>query len=170
MRKLILVLSVLFPTLAFAQGGLNPIAVNGSNVSVNVPSGGSFAVVQGTTTRELIDTSGNTVHPAYVITAAAAATPGVHDIAGYVNIVPTAAADTQAFLPASPTAGLTKFIMNHGGAGAFRVRAPLTATMNSVGTPGAGQYIAVPLKNGAVCVATSSTNYHCSLLVVPTPA
>lgn len=183
MRKLILVLSVLFPTLAFAQGGLNPIAVNGNHVNISAPNatpsslnlqvpnaGGSFNVYTGGTQRLSIDGSGNMVNPAYVVTPATTAVAGTNDIAGIVNVVPTAAADTSAFLPASPTAGMVKYIFNNGGAGAFRVRAPLTATMNAVGTPGAGQYIAVPVKNSAMCIATSATNYFCSLMVVPTPA
>ncbi len=182
MRKLILVLSVLFPALAFAQGGLNPIAVNGNHVNLSAPdatpsslnlqvpnAGGSFNVYVGGSQRLSIDGSGNEVSPAYVVTPALTAVAGTNVILGSVAVFPTAAANAAALLPSSPTAGMVKLIVNNG-PNAVKVRVGVTETMNALGTPGASLGAPLATMQQMRCVATSATNWNCNQMAVATPA
>ncbi len=101
----------------------------------------------------------------YTITPAATPAAGTNDIRP-LSVFPTAAAGASAGLPATVVTGQVYTVCN-GGPNAVRVKA--------YGTPGinggaAGTYIPLAAAQCVDCVGSSSTNYNCSLGVVPTPA
>lgn len=103
----------------------------------------------------------------YVATMAATPVAGTNDIRR-LTVVPTAAANTAACLPALPTPGAKYEVFNSNTVNAIRVK--------PCGTPGvnggaAGTYIGVAALAKAECDATTATNYNCVVSAAwPTPA
>lgn len=83
-----------------------------------------------------------------------------------LNVVPTAAANTAALLPATPIPGDTFEIVNSG-PNAVRIKAGGAATMNGAT---AGGYVVLATLAKAYCSATAAANYNCELPAAPTPA
>ncbi len=189
MKKIVAstILAFLLPVLASAQVPGGAIVTNGKNVSLTAPDDAqgnlrlvvpnatpNFEVWTGGSRRLLVNGSGDTTfastsdvaYAPYVPTMAATPVAGTNDFAGLVNAVPTAAANTAALLPAGPTAGTLKYIINTG-PNAIRVKMGSTNTVNG-GT--AGGYISVASLQQARCIADSATNWNCQLSTVPTPA
>lgn len=137
------------------------------NVSIAVPNATPvFKLFTGGSQRIQIDGKGNTALAPVVPTMASTPVAGTNDFKGVVNVVPTAALNTAALLPASPTAGDLKIIVNNG-PNAVRVKAGGTDTING---GSAGNYIPLATMQQAECVAMSTSAWNCSLQTVPTPA
>lgn len=106
------------------------------------------------------------VAPRAVPTMAATPVAGVNMIVPGVNVVPTAAANTAALLPATPVPGQLFTIINNG-PNAIRVKAGGAAAING---GSAGNYISVATLQQADCVTVGAAAHNCALKTVPTPA
>lgn len=104
--------------------------------------------------------------PTYVPTMAATPVAGINVFQPGANLVPTAAANTAALLPANPVPGQSFEIINRS-PNAVRIKAGGTTAING---GSAGNYISLATLQHAVCVATTSSRMNCGLLAVPTPA
>jgi hypothetical protein len=102
----------------------------------------------------------------YVPTMAATPVAGTNVIQPGYNVVPTAAANTAALLPATPTPGQQFHIYNEG-ANSVRIKAGGASTMNGAT---AGGYIVLATKTSLECKASAAANYECFLPANPTPA
>lgn len=184
-KALIFILAFLSSAAAFAQGG--PVVVNGNHVSLVAPdatpssvkiqvpnAGGSYEVWTGGTKRLSLSGAGvlteqsGTVRavPAYVPTMAATPVAGTNAYIWGVNAVPTAAANTSAFLPTPVAAGQKATIINTM-ANAVRISAGGTNTING---GSAGGYIPLAAAAIADCESTSTSAVWCGTRAVPTPA
>ncbi len=104
----------------------------------------------------------------YVPTMASTPVAGTNDIRFGISVIPTAAANTAALLPATGTPGAWVRAYNSNSANSVRVKAGGSNTMNGVT---AGGYIVVPARSYVDCFADpTNTNYVCNLAVLPTPA
>lgn len=104
--------------------------------------------------------------PRYVPTMAATPVAGTNKFQEGVNVVPTAAANTAALLPATPVPGQIFTIINSG-PNAIRVKAGGAAAINGGST---GNYISVATLQQADCVTIGAAAHNCSIKTVPTPA
>jgi hypothetical protein len=104
--------------------------------------------------------------PRSVPTMAATPVAGVNVFSPGVNVVPTAAANTAALLPATPVPGQVFTIINNG-PNAVRVKAGGAAAING---GAAGNYISVATLQQAECVTIGAAAHNCALKTVPTPA
>jgi hypothetical protein len=105
--------------------------------------------------------------PRAVPTMAATPVVGTNVFSPGLNVVPTAAANTAAFLGAATPVPGQEFIINNSGPNAVRVKAAGGATLNGAT---AGGYISVPTLATVRCITASATNQVCLQPVVPTPA
>jgi hypothetical protein len=104
---------------------------------------------------------------AYVPTMAATPVINTNIIKPGLNIVPTAAANTAAFIGVStPVVGQQFVVVNASGA-AVRLKAAGGATLNGAT---AGGYISVANLATVRCTTVSSSNQSCEQPVIPTPA
>jgi hypothetical protein len=123
------------------------------------------SVYVGTST--VFSSGANSVLTAYVPTMAATPVGGTNQFLPGLNIVPTAAANTAAFLGATtPVPGQQFRIVNASGA-SVRVKASGGATLNGAT---AGGYIAVPNLATVDCMTATTGNQVCLQPVIPTPA
>lgn len=106
------------------------------------------------------------VMPTYVPTMAATPAAATNKILPGLNVVPTAAANTAALLPATPVPGQSFLIVNNG-PNAIRVKAGGAAAING---GSAGNYISVATLQQAECVTVGAAAHNCNLATVPTPA
>lgn len=107
------------------------------------------------------------VVPRYVPTMAATPAAATNKFQPGLNVVPTAAANTAAFLgDATPVPG-QHFVINNSMANAVRIKAAGGATLNGAT---AGGYIALPALATVDCYTASATNQVCMQPVIPTPA
>lgn len=106
------------------------------------------------------------IAPSAVPTMAATPVAGVNRFVPGVNVVPTAAANTAALLPATPVPGQIFTIINSG-PNAVRIKAGGTAAING-GT--AGNYVTLATQQQAECVTVGAAAHNCALGTVPTPA
>lgn len=104
--------------------------------------------------------------PRSVPTMAATPVAGTNVISPGVNVVPTAAANTAALLPATPVPGQRFTIINNG-PNAIRVKAGGASAING---GSAGNYISVATLQQADCVTIGAAAHNCALKTVPTPA
>ena len=103
----------------------------------------------------------------YVPTMAATPAAGTNDFKpNTLNVVPTAAANAAALLPATPIPGDT-FVIVNSGPNSVRVKAGGAATLNGAT---AGGYMVLATLASTVCRATAAANYNCELPAIPTPA
>ena len=103
----------------------------------------------------------------YVPTLVATPVAGTNVFQPGLNIVPTVAANTAAFIgPATPVPGQQFTIVNTG-PNAVRAKAAGGATLNGAT---AGGYIAIASLATVDCVTTSTGNQSCRQPVIPTPA
>jgi len=177
------------PALVAAQVPGGQVVVNGNavslvgkdaatgDVSIVVPNASaSYKLYTGGTLRETTTGAGVRSRSAglesydvpFVPTMAATPVATTNAFSGVVNIVPTAAANTAALLPAGPTAGMVRRIIN-GGANTIRIKPGGTNTING-GT--AGAYTIAETGVEVTCIASSSTNWICNKLsaAISTPA
>lgn len=155
---------------------VNAVRLNSSNnLEVNAPSGQSVLLeVAGTPVATLgtvgftFSSAGQGVRlPAYVPTMAATPVAGTNIFQpNSLNVVPTAAANTAALLPATPIPG-DSFVIVNSGPNSIRVKAGGVATLNGAT---AGGYMVLGTLASSTCVATAAANYNCELPVIPTPA
>jgi hypothetical protein len=102
----------------------------------------------------------------YVPTMAATPVAGTNMIVPGLNIVPTAAANTAAFIgAATPVVGQQFVVVNNSGA-TVRLKASGGATLNGAT---AGGYIGVASLATVRCTTVSATNQTCEQPVIPTP-
>lgn len=104
--------------------------------------------------------------PRYVPTMAATPVAATNKFQEGVNVVPTAAANTAALLPATPVPGQIFRIINSG-PNAVRIKAGGAAAING---GSAGNYIPLATLQQAVCVTTGAAAHYCNVSTVPTPA
>lgn len=103
----------------------------------------------------------------YVPTMASTPVAGTNFVAPGLSVVPTAAANTAAFIgPATPVPGQEFIVSNNSGA-AVRLKAAGGATLNGAT---AGGYISVASLATVQCFTQSATNQVCLQPVIPTPA
>lgn len=103
----------------------------------------------------------------YVPTMAATPVAGTNDFKpNTLSVVPTAAANTAALLPATPIPG-DRFEIVNSGPNSVRIKAGGAATMNGAT---AGGYVVLATLAKAYCSATAAANYNCELPAAPTPA
>lgn len=98
-----------------------------------------------------------------------AATPAVGTNQFYpgLNVIPTAAANTAAFLgPATPTPG-HEFVISNASGNSVRIKAAGGATMNGAT---AGGYVVIPNLATVQCFTQAAGNQICLQPVIPTPA
>lgn len=161
-----------------ANGNLNLSAGSDANAVLNLiaPGAGISAINLGVggTQQANFNTTGLTFDAAsvgvnlapYVPTLAATPVAGTNDLQR-LSIVPTAAANAAAGLPAVPVAGSCYKIVNTG---------PNSIRVKAYGTPGingaaAGTYIPLATMVTADCCASSATAWYCGTSAgVPTPA
>lgn len=84
-----------------------------------------------------------------------------------LNVVPTFAANTAAFLGAATPIPGQQFKISNASSNSIRVKAAGGATLNGAT---AGGYIAVPNLATVECFTQSATNQVCEQPVIPTPA
>lgn len=105
--------------------------------------------------------------PSYVPTMAATPAAGTNDLKIGLNVVPTAAANTSACLPASPSDGDTVVVVN---ANANAVR-PKSCSTPGVNGGAAGTYLSLAAWSRAVLqYNAAATTWLAGTEVVPTPA
>lgn len=105
--------------------------------------------------------------PAFVPTMAATPVAGTNFFRPGPNVIPTAAANTAAFLgAATPVVGQEFIITNNSGA-SVRAKASGGATLNGAV---AGGYIVIANLATVRCRTASLTNQTCEQPVIPTPA
>lgn len=118
-------------------------------------------------TSVVFSSGANDVLTAYVPTMVATPVTGTNMFSPGLNIIPTAAANTAAFIgPATPIAGQQFRIVNASGA-TVRVKAAGGATLNGAT---AGGYISVVNLATVDCITASTGNQVCLQPVIPTPA
>ena len=162
----------------------NEVATNGGNIHAVLSTTGTAGVFrfQGAATfvtmdqtEGIITAAGKYINStAYVPTMAAAPTPGVSQVLPGLNIVPTAAANTVAWLGAStPVPGQMFKIFNNSGA-AVRIKGAGAATING-GT--ANKYIEMAIASYMECATLTTGIQVCpfysvngAVAAVPTPA
>ena len=105
--------------------------------------------------------------PAYVPTMAATPVAGTNVFAPGLNIVPTAAANTAAFLGAATPVVGQRFVINNNSGASVRIKAAGGATLNGAT---AGGYIVLASLATVDCFTASTGNQVCLQPVVPTPA
>lgn len=104
--------------------------------------------------------------PTYVPTMASTPVAGTNMFKVGLNVVPTAASNTEALLDATPTPGDVYYIYNSG-PNTIKVKMGGVTTMNGAG---AGGTLAIATLLSATCRITSASNANCVLEVAPTPA
>lgn len=131
------------------------LVVNGSSVATVTSSGINTAAGFGLNAAP------------FVPTMAATPVTGTNYFAPGLNVVPTAAANTAAFIgPATPVPGQQFRIINNSGA-AVRAKAAGGATLNGAT---AGGYISIAIGATVDCATMSTANQVCLQPVIPTPA
>ena len=190
MKKLLAVLSFLVAGSAYADAcatQLMPAFSAAQATSICTKFAGSLGVNLIPTTTNTIDlgsssktfetafigtsvkfsSGANSVLTAYVPTMVATPVTGTNFFAPGLNIIPTAAANTAAFIgPATPVAGQQFRIVNASGA-AVRAKAAGGATLNGAT---AGGYISIANLATVDCITASTGNQVCLQPVIPTPA
>lgn len=151
---------------AFGSAIVNSVVPSASNTYNLGSSSKTWANVY-VGTASVMSVGANVQLAAYVPTMAATPVTGTNFFAPGLSIVPTAAANTAAFLgPATPIAGQQFRINNNSGA-SVRVKAAGGATLNGAT---AGGYIVVPNLATVDCLTASTSNQVCMQPVIPTPA
>ena len=105
--------------------------------------------------------------PASVPTMAATPVAGTNILYPGLNVVPTAAANTAAFIGAATPVVGQRFIVNNAAGATVRLKAAGGATLNGAT---AGGYIALVSLATVECFTASATNQVCLQPVIPTPA
>lgn len=136
--------------------------------SVNIFTGGSKRLAVDGSGNISIQTGAALIPPAYVPTMAATPVAGTNMVVPGINVVPTAAANTAAFIgAATPVANQRFTVINNSGA-AIRLKASGGATLNGAT---AGGYISVANLATVECITMPGlTNQVCMQPVIPTPA
>lgn len=176
-------LLAMLPGLALAQSayvttaeGTTPSIISKTGKALKLGSqstDGVLLVVNGASVATVTSSGINTAAgyglnmAAFVPTMAATPVAGTNYFAPGLNVVPTAAANTAAFIgPATPVAGQQFRIINNSGA-AVRAKAAGGATLNGAT---AGGYIVIAALATVDCATMSTTNQVCLQPVIPTPA
>ena len=163
MKKLIIVLSLLVPSLGFAQGG--PISVNGKHVTLNSESGGSVNLSVNGVAQWSSDGSVQTnAGIVAVVTPAATATPPP-SASGNIIIVPTIAAGGVFRLPTCEAG--RRFRVINTGSNAIRVFPPTGAALDAQTTP-APLSVAAGASGDVTCTSTTRA-YTGQVAPLPTP-
>lgn len=144
------------------------------NTVINAKSGKSIKLSAAETSIAEVNSTGlkfnagyGLIQAPYVPTMAATPVAGTNVVKPGLNVVPTAAANTAAFIGgATPVPGETFRIVNASGQ-TVRLKAAGGATLNGAT---AGGYIAVPNLATVDCTTASTSNQVCLQPVIPTPA
>ena len=109
----------------------------------------------------------NVVVQPFAPTLAATPVAATNQFAPGLNVVPTIAANSAAFIgPATPVPG-QQFTIHNVGTNAIRAKAAGGATLNGAT---AGGYISIASLATVECKTVSATNQICEQPVIPTPA
>ena len=131
-------------------------------------TGPAFSAGQATVLCKAFGTAiGLPLSQSFVPTMAATPVAGTNYFAPGLNVVPTAAANTAAFLGlATPVVG-QQFSINNASGVSVRAKASAGLTLNGAT---AGGYIVIPNLATLDCETVSLTNQVCRQPVIPTPA
>ena len=152
-------------------------STSGNDTEVNAPSGEDIRLSAAYTPVAIVNASKGiafqsagqgVTFSAFVPTMVATPVAGTNIFKPGLNVVPTAAANTAAFLgAATPIVGEHFIINNSNSANAVRVKAAGGATLNGAT---AGGYISLAALATVECYTASSGNQVCQQPVIPTPA
>jgi hypothetical protein len=151
-------------------------STSGNDTEVNAPSGEDIRLSSGSTPVAIVNTSKglafqtagqNVSLAAFVPTMVATPVAGTNIFKPGLNVVPTAAANTAAFLGAATPIVGEQFRINNASGASVRVKAAGGATLNGAT---AGGYVVVPNLASVSCFTASATNQVCEQPVIPTPA
>ena len=152
-------------------------STSGDDTELNAPTGEDIRLSSGATPIAIVNTSKGlafqaagqgVTFSAFVPTMVATPVAGTNIFKPGLNVVPTAAANTAAFLGvATPVVGEHFIINNSNSANAIRIKAAGGATLNGAT---AGGYISLAALGTVECYTASSSNQVCQQPVIPTPA